>query len=79
MQTSVLNNIRIIHYCTSSGNLKCFCSLAAVCYCPTMLSNRSHGARRSYFKEVFLLFVERVERQAFYCKLPEALSFEPGY
>lgn len=50
MQTSALNGVRVTPYCTSSGNLKRFRSLAALCYHPTMLSNQSHGARRSCFK-----------------------------
>lgn len=65
MQTSTLNGKRVAHYCTSSGSLKRFCSLAAVCYHPTMLSNRSHRAHRSCFKEIFCCLWRQLRKGLF--------------
>lgn len=69
MQTSASNGLRVTHCRTSSGNPKRFCSLAAVCYHPAMLSNQSHGAHRSCFKEVFCCLWRQLRKGLFIANL----------
>lgn len=53
MQRSALNGKGETPDYTSSGSLKHFCFLAAVCYHPTMLSNQSRGSQILFPIEFF--------------------------